>query len=515
MPTIAGVSAIGGAAITGALYAAPGGSTSRTSSSSTSLFGPAFLLGGGASSTGIAAGLYNVLGSALGGLTNGAAAGRATYLSAADEERRAALESAAAKIDAGDTAGGRAEALALLDTNPRDPAALSAVAHSYLKEQDYKEAERYYARALAFLPTNASLQSSLRNARTLQRSDDEVLAEAKRRLASPQTQTDGLRLLFYLTERSPDHVEAYLAMADGFRAARKPLQVLGSLQEALAAADDADEVNGVITRAKAFVERHGQVGLGHNVLGRALVKAGRADEAIRALKIATERAPDNVAYADDLASAYVARADDHVQAGRMSSARADLDTAFAINPSDSGYREVDARLSLAQAEKEMAGYRYSRALIQLNRAYCAVPDDESFTKRLSASYVRLARYYHNKGDENIAREAYKKAYELDSGSTAARRYAAQLSHEKGLDYLSKTIHVKAIEHLEYAYQAERANATYKLDLSRAYHQYGLELLRQDKLNEGIRHLEKAFALAPTNSELGTDLSEALRQRDAA
>ncbi|UCG32259.1 MAG: hypothetical protein JSU68_11395 [Phycisphaerales bacterium] len=513
MPTIGGLSAIGGAAITGALYAAPGGSTSRTFSNATSLFGPAFLLGG-TTSTSITSGLYTALGGALGGLSSNSAAARATYPSAADDKRRAALESAAAKIDAGDTRGGRAEAQALLNKNPRDPAALSIVAHSYLKEQDYKEAERYYAWALAFLPTNAALQSSLQNARTLQRSDDEVLAEARRRSSNPQTQTDGLRLLFYLTERSPDHVEAYLALADGFQAARKPLQVLGSLQEALAAAEDSDELGGVITRAKAFVDKHGRVGLGHNILGRALVKAGRVDEGIRELKIATERAPDNAAYGDDLASAYVERAEDHVQAGRMSSAKADLDTAFSINPSDSMYREVAARLSLAQAEREMTEYRYSRALAQLNRAYSSATDDESFRRRLSASYVRLARYYHNKGDENIARDAYKKAYELDSNSTA-RRYAAQLSHEKGVDYLSKTIHVKAIEHLEYAHQVERANATFKQDLAQAYHQYGLELLRQDKLNEGIRYLEKAFALTPTNGELGTDLSEALHQRDAA
>ena len=515
MSTIGGLSAVGGAAISSALYAASGGSTSATSSSSTSFFGPAFLLGGSASSKNTTSGLYTALGDAVGGLSSNAAAAWTTYSTAANEERRAALESAATLIDAGDTAGGREEAQALLDKNPRDPAALSIVAHSYLKEQNYKEAERYYARALAFLPSNASLQSSLQNVRTLQRSDDDVLAEAKHKLASPQTLTDGLRLLFYLTERSPDNAEAYLAMADGFQAAGKPLQVLGSLQEALAAADDADELNGVITRAQAFVDRYGQVGLGHNVLGRALLKAGRSDEAIRELKIATERAAENVAYADDLASAYVERAEDHVQAGRMSSAKADLDTAFSINPSDSKYREVAARLSLAQAEREMTGYRYSRALFQLNRAYSAAPDDESFRKRLSAAYVRLARYYHNNGDENIARDAYKKAYDLDSSSSAARRYAAQLSHEKGLDYLSKTIYVKAIEDLEYAYQAERANATYKEDLSRAYHRYGLELLRQDELDDAICYMEKAFALAPTNAEIGADLSDAIRQRDAA
>ena len=512
MAAIGGWSTVGGAYTTGALFGlaaglgTAGAGTSSGAGRSTaggSSFGPAYLLGGllgGKPTVNYSGSLYSAL---------------AAYPSAAGKERTAALKSAAAKIDAGDLASGRAQAQGVLDKNPRDPAALAVVAHAYLKEQDYKEAERYYARAVALAPSSSRLQSSLRNVRTLQKGDDEVLSIARRMLAGPYTRSDGLRLLFHLTERSPDSVEAYLALAEGFTAARKPLQVLGSLQEALAAADSSGDLDKVITRARAFVAEHGQVGLGHNLLGRALVKAGRTDEGLRELKIATEVAPDNAAYAEDVAGGYIERAAARVEAGKLTSARADLDAAFAINPSDSGYREVAARLSLAQAGKEITGYRYNRALLELNRAYSAAPDAAAFKKRLAALYVRVARYYDNKDDESLARICYTKAYELDPSSTLARRYTAQLSHETGLDYLDKSIHVKALEHLQRAHQTEPANQTYKKDLARAYHGRGLELERQNKLTEAITAYEQGFLLDPSNTALGTDLSEAINQRDGA
>ena len=164
-------------------------------------FGPAFLLGG--STANAAQGLYNQLGQFL-------AAGRSAFSTGSrtpshtQQKRAETLDRAAAKIDFGDTAGGRADALELIEQNGRDITAIRLVAHSYLAEQNYKQAERYYGRALALAPNSNLLKGELANARDLQKDDDQVLATARRQLKNNATRTQGLRLLLH-TPHEPEY----------------------------------------------------------------------------------------------------------------------------------------------------------------------------------------------------------------------------------------------------------------------------------------------------------------------
>lgn len=508
--TIGQIPGLGSVPATGSLFGGSGSGRSNT----TSGFGPAFVFGGG-SSPDFLRGLY----SSLGALTGGT---RSTITSAAfDQKRLEGLRSAAAKIDAGDSAGGRAEVQALLQRNARDPAALALVARSYLDERDYKQAQQFYSRAAALLPGNARLQNDLENSRILEEDDTEVIRRARQKLEAPTTRTEGLRLLFLLTDRSPENAEAYLALADGFTAAQRPLQVLGALQEAVALADE-HNIDRVIVRAEAFVERRSRIGLGHNILGRALQKAGRDDEALRELKQAADIAPDNFAYSGDVAKAYVRRAASQLERNNLTGASADLDTALSIDPTVPGRRDLLIRLAALRAERDINAGRYNSAVKELARAASSPPDDKVFKERLAANFNRVARYYEQNGDDNLALSHYLRAYELDPNSTLARRKTAELSHEAGLDFRDKSIHVTAIDHLERAYRIEPTNDTYRRDLALAYDLRGLELqtlgaldITPDRLDEAIENFNEAFRLDPTNAAIGSHLSAAIIQRDAA
>ena len=110
----------------------------------------------------------------------------------------------------------------LLARNADDVSATRLIAHSYLAQRDYKQAERFYSRAAGLKPGNARIRSDLSNVRTLQKNDDEVLREARRILKSPDRRVQGLRLLLRLADRSPNNARAYVALADGFAAAKAP-----------------------------------------------------------------------------------------------------------------------------------------------------------------------------------------------------------------------------------------------------------------------------------------------------
>ncbi|MCP4250720.1 MAG: hypothetical protein GY778_27080 [bacterium] len=471
----------------------------------TSGFGPAFLLGG--STANPTQGLYNQLGQLL-GAQQSAIGTRPTTPSHTQQKRAEALERAATKIDHGDQRGGRADALQLVEQNGRDITAIRLVAHSYLTEQNYKQAERYYARALALAPDSALLKGELANARDLQEDDEQVLTAARRQLKNGATRTQGLRLLLHLTDRSPNNVEAYLALADDFTAHREPVEVIGALQEAVRVADDSN-IKAVISRAQALVDDHGDVGLTHNILGRALQKAGHLDRAIGELKAGADIAPNNFSYRQNLASGYVARALHRLASRDVASAEADLTAARSIDPGNAGLREADARVAAERGERYLNAGLNDRALGKLNTAAAKAPNDVTFKKRLSALYLRLGARYLQDDTDAQALNAYIKAYELDPTSAAARRNVGQLAYSEGMDALARDDYDGAITQLERAHDTYRADTTYRQDLARAYDERGLYRQSLGQHDEALEDFKRGFELDPTNASLDANLSAAL------
>ncbi len=476
----------------------------RRAGSAGSAFGPAYLLGG--STANYAQGMYSLLGQQLLGNTSRATAAAST----SDKERIEALKQSAALIDSGNSSAGREIAQKLVEKNGNDSTAIRLIAHSYLAEQDYENAERSYARAAALVPDNARFQADVANARALQGTDEEVITEARLKLKSPAHRVHALRLLLYLSNRSPDNIDVYLAMADGFADARKPTQVLGALQEAVKLADE-DNVDEVISRAKQLAKDHPTVGMPHNILGRALQKDGQFNEALAEFKWAVDAAPTNLGYTQDLAAAYVARAETKLAANDPISAQSDLNTAQSMYPDATGLSEARARVAAYQAKRDVAAGLYSKSLRSLSTAASKAPNDPQFKRMVAALYTRVAIYFQDIDGDAQALSAFTKAWELDPNNVAARRNVGVLSHERGLNALSRSDYDIAIDHLDRAYQADRSIDSYRQDLAEAYNQRGQSYISNDKLNEAIADYKKGFALDPTNSSLEANLTSAIHQ----
>ncbi len=504
---VIGVSSLGGSSASGLLQSiatyAPksSGRLAGTSTASSS----AYVLSG--SKTDHLAGLYSSLGNMI-------ATQRSSQTSStntpANKKREAALKIAAAKIDGGDIKGGRDEAKRLVAKNANDITAIRLVAVSYLVERDYVKAERYYVKAAALAPSDTRLKGDLANVRTLQKSDDEVLKEAKRKLESPSDRSAGLRLLQNLSARSPSNVDAYLAMAEGYRDNREPARVIGALQEALRYAGK-NEVGNVVTEAKKLARQFPDVGVTHNILGRALEKAGQLEDAIDELQEATTIAPNNYGYKDSLAGAYAQRALNRIAAGQTLAASTDLHNAQRVNPLNSKLNEVEARLAAKDAQTSISGGRYTTAMSKLATAASKAPNDTAFKKTVADLYFRAGVHFHDDDDDSTALAAFQKAHELDPTSTTARRRVAELSYQLGMEARTAKDYDNAITHLERAHQTLRLSTSYGQDLAEAYNLRGQLREGTDDLTNAIVDYKKGIGIDPTNASLSANLSAALLQ----
>ena len=482
-----------------------------TSPGAGSLFGSAATFSG--SIQDFTQGLYNSAGAMLGVSNTRLAAATNEASTTAQDKRVQTITAAAAKIDGGDPKAGRALAESLLEKNSSDTAAVHLIAHSYLAEQNYKKAEQFYARASALSPDSELVKSDLANARSLQKSDDEVLADGRNKLKSPNHRIEGLKLLLHLSDRSPDNAEVYLAIANGFGAGRDPIAVIGALQEGLRIADGS-KIDKVVSSAKQLVDDYPEFGLAHNLLGRALQKSGRLREAIRSLQAATRVAPDNRAYVTDLANAYVVRAEKKLEAGNVDSARSDLQIVQGLDPSNVGLDEANSRVAAYRAGKFIVAGLYNRALGELRRAEADAPNDERFRDKVAGLYFQVAAHFEKEGADAIALSSYRKAYKLDPDSTVARRKVGELSYKEGLAAVTALNYDSAISLLERAYGTDGFNDTYRQALANAYDLRGQLRVTQDKLDDAISDYEKGFALDPANTSLDANFSAALAQKAA-
>ena len=473
-------------------YRAIGTSSSTSSNSQPS---PSY----GGSQSNFSAGLYSALGQML------APDVRPT---SADNQRNEILNGAATKLRLGDFAGARSDAESLLQRRADDVSALRLVGQTHLAEHNYQEAERILIKASVLAPNDARIRTELLEARTMQGSDEAVLAKARRKLSDPNERINGLRMMLRLADRSPRNTEVHLALADGFSAAGKPLQVIGALQEAVKSADK-DQIDGVIARARAVVVEHPGAGIAHNLLGRALQKAGRFDAALSEFQAANNAVPYDLGYLSDLSGGYVARANQRIAGGELVSAKSDLHAAQRIDPGTRGLSHAFASLAAGEAEQDLSRGRYTSALTKLSTASAKRSGDPAFSRRLSSLYLRVGGHFESKGTDSAAFRAYAQAFQLDPVSQAARRKVGELGHKVGLAELNAKDYDDAIRYLDQAYQADRSNSTYKSDLARAYDLRGQRFQTLGKLSDAVADFKKAHALEPTNATYDTNLSTAI------
>ncbi len=428
----------------------------------------------------------------------------------AEIERSEKLQRAANLIDAGYTRAGRGMAEELVVKDSTDVAAVRLIGTAHLLDQSYKDAERFFARAASLAPGSASIEADLSLSRTLQKDDDEVLREAKRKLESPSHVSEGLRTLQHLSRRRPNDADIYIAMSDAYAQQRQSAQVVGALQEALRRADDSN-IEEVVSRATTLKEKHSQVGIPYNLLGRALLKAGDFNQAIRELETAVQLAPENNAYPKDLATAFLDRATQYLKAGNLTAAQLDARAASELDPLNGNLRGVESRIAASEAQDALASGWTNRAFADLITAMNKAPVDNAYKKELAGMFMTAGVRFEADGETSSALSAFSKAFKLDPSSRSAKKMYSELSFSEGQRELSEGDYDDAIRYLQDAYDTYRVTDDYRTELARAYDLRGLYKQSIGKLDEAIEDFTKAFHLEPSNTEIGDHLSAAVAE----
>ncbi|MFQ5463006.1 MAG: tetratricopeptide repeat protein [Phycisphaerae bacterium] len=462
----------------------------------------AFVLGGGGED--FAAGLYNVLGAKLSPQAGALEAADAA-LAESQRVRAQTLGEAAALIDNGDTDTGRALVAGFLEADPTDVAALRVMASADRAEGNLQAAERTFEKIVALAPHDAQARSDLNNARVLQRPDAEVLSLAKRKIQQDGQRADGIGLLVQLAARNPDNAEVFLALAEGFRAARKPKSEIGAVQEAIRTAGPG-EIDRVIAEAQSLVDQLGNLGLTHNLLGRALDKSGRTERGIRELAKAVDIAPANAAYRFDLADAHITRAEGLLDSGQLLAAEGALHEARGLAPYSSRLGEAGSRVALERARNAVSGGRFNAALPDLKVAARNAPADEPFRKDLATQFLNTGSHFDAAGADTTALDAFAKALDFNPELALARTKVGQLADKIGLAARDSLDYDRAIGFLEQAFKADRSVASYGQDLAGVYDLRGRQSLARGKVSDAIADFKRGLEIDPTNASLGVGLA---------
>jgi len=427
------------------------------SSGRSSAFGPAFLLDKlGAPSAGTG-GVYTLHGRAI----------VIDPQSSPQHQKKRSLDlnQARSLLREGDLAGARAAAMRVMENNPRDATGAYYVAHAHMKEGNYAAAERYFERAAAASEGNEQIAGDLRAVRLLQRDDAVVISEIRRLLADSQTERQGARLATYLIERSPDNVDARIALADFY-------EKLGKLN--LAGAEFVDAIENVssadrgtlLARLEQFSQSHEFDPGGYDLLARAYAAAGRLSEAEDAFEKALRLSDNDVDIQRDYAEVYTRIGREHKARGNQIEARRAFERALELNRDDTRRNDL-ATLEFEAAEKAMNRGNLRLALTSLDKARVNLPidDKDGLKDKLIAAYERLASKLGETGDLMRVVRAREGAHFLDAADDTRRRATADAYDAWGLSLHGSGDYYGAIKAFNAALKHYTTDANYAAHLA--------------------------------------------------
>lgn len=383
------------------------------------------------------------------------------------DNRVSILNNAVTEIENGNIDTGRQMALQLIEKNGRDAGASHVVGRSYMAEGNYEMAEQYFARAASLSPSMSRYSQDRDIAKALQQTDEIALAEAQRMVSQSENRIEGIRLLGYLVKRSPSYAEAHITLGDAMMEEDWVVQSVMSYQNALATAEG-NTLDKLTERLQTLAAQAPDIGLPHNLLGQALSKQGRYDEALLEMQKAVDIQPTNQSYLKNVADIYGNMGSEALENGKP------LD---AIRYYQNGL-EVDRTSDtlhggLAEAHVSMSRWWVSRGLNarafkELTAAQIEVRSDQTDIKKdIAKGFFNLGDRYETKDDLSWAVTAYERAFKLDSSNSTYRSRYALAADAKGVEFFQ----AKDYENAEYYYQkaadAMPGNETYQLHLKLA------------------------------------------------
>ena len=215
----------------------------------------------------------------------------------------------------------------------------------------------------------------------------------------------------------------------------------------------------------------------HNNLGNVMLKMGRVDEAIAHCQRALQINPDFAGAHNNLGNALL-------QKGRVDEAFAQYQLALQINP-----ESVEAHINLGSALLKKGDV--DEAIAQYQQALEINPESAEAHNNLGTVLLQKGRV-----DEAIAH--YQKALQITPDNSEAHDNLGNVLLQKGRVN-------EAIAQYQQALQI-------KPDNSEAYNNLGNVLLQKGELDEAIAHYQKALEIKPDNVEAHFNLGSVLLQK---
>jgi tetratricopeptide (TPR) repeat protein len=453
--------------------------TAGTSSSSSSLFGPAALLSLGGGATTADGEDYSYLGvsrSTVSALPQfnlsavlAAKAAGADPLSASPKlrsEQAATLKQVADLVDQ----ERYDEARELIDELRRkDPAsgpATQALGVIELRQHHYEKAERLFRQAQQLAPDRGYDQYA-DIARILQKDDAEVFATARRMVAASDTYSEGLRLLYGLTERNPLHAEARLLLADSLLKEHDAAGGLAQYRLALITADHA-QLERIEERLETLVKIAPQAAYVRRLLGQAQLQLGQPEQAAATLAEATKLAQDDPAYRAEEAPAQLALGREKLDRGDIAGALASFERAQGLDFTSPEVRLALAEAYVARGELNTRQGSLTAAIHDFNAAAAQLGDggDAVLRQRLARSAFaagQLVETQHLRSGADVGDElvAYWTAYDADPDNPVYRSKWAELGDRLGEEFLADARYQDAADAFQRAYDLFPGNAAYR------------------------------------------------------
>ncbi len=378
-----------------------------------------------------------------------------------------ALGLAVDALDAGNTAEARQIAQDLLGEDGQNASAAHILGRTYLAEEDYDQAEKYFARAATLAPSSNRFASDLDNVKLLKGSDDEVLEAAARLIGDPERQSDGIRLLAHLSDRSPNNARAHMMLGDALMDQGWAAQAVSSYRNALLAAEGSD-LDLLVGRFGDLAEQVPDAAVTHSLLGQGLQKQDRFAEALTELRWAAQIAPTNESHKQAVGWLLGDMGNEALEEGRASDAIRYYEEAVELDGSADTLKS-----GLSRSHMEMSKWWQSRGLdnkafIELNTAKQLLPStDEDLTKDLSQAFHLLGSQYRHAGELDWAISCFKRSYNLDPTNLTYRMNLAQAYDARGTEHFDAGDYEEAEAQYQLAVDLYPGNENYQARLQAA------------------------------------------------
>jgi tetratricopeptide (TPR) repeat protein len=406
---------------------------------------------------------------------------------------------------------------AVLVGNATNDVAVHALGFTEQAAGNYEQAEQYYRKAHV-LDSTVGYEQDANNARTLMKSDDEVVERARAYLKTPEYREEGIRLLMAVTERNDAHTTARIELAEAFLDQGDGTNGLMQYNSAISNADSA-KLQVIERNLAELVADAPTAPFVRQLLGKVYLKQERYEEALPTLRTAAENAEDPIPYHRDLAKAYVGVGRKRLERGDLAGAMQSFEQAKELHRDGYEVRMALAEGYIERAERMMQYRKYSEALSDYRAAADMLLNggDPNLKDIAAQSAYALGRKLENariEAGEEIDSEvlAYQIAYDLDGENTTYKKKLAETRYALGEQAEAAGEYQSAAQSYKKAYDLYEKNDTYKQKTIDMFNAYGDERLASLNYDDAIEAYREALMLDKLNSTTRTKLAAGYNAR---